>query len=105
MLCAPPGGKTSVYTADEVMAARPNIVIFALCGLEIPRAARELDESCGGLLTRLRDAGVEMFITDGNGLVNRSGPRLIESAEAIAEGRCEEHLCLPLRIVPHYHPP
>ena len=89
VLAAPPGAKTPTFTSvDEVLAAGAEVVIFALCGFEIERAARELIASCGGdggVVARLRAAGVEMFVMDGNGLVNRSGPRLIESAEAIAE--------------------
>jgi len=94
VLCAPPGGRTpTLASADDVLAARPDVVVFALCGFDIPRAARELSAASGGggdgdddnLLAKLRAAGVAMFIADGNGLVNRSGPRLIESAECLAE--------------------
>jgi hypothetical protein len=98
VLCAPPGGKCPTFLGvGAILEARPDVVIFALCGFDVLRAARELRSSPASLqaLEDLRAAGVSMFVMDGNALVNRSGPRLVDSAEAIAEA---VHPCLSGRF-------
>lgn len=68
-----------------LLEERPDVVVFALCGFDIPRAVAEL-RACGLLADeRWRAAGCAAYVMDGNALVNRSGPRLVESAEALAE--------------------
>jgi len=43
VLSAPPGGKTPTFLGvDAVLEARPDVVIFALCGFDTARSAREL---------------------------------------------------------------
>ena len=96
-LLPPPSPRHRRARPPQVLAAKPDVVIFALCGFDIARAGRELAASCGGggsgggdgdgdgALDRLRHAGIDLFVMDGNGLVNRSGPRLVESLEAIVE--------------------
>eukprot|EP00873_Tetraselmis_striata_P000231 jgi/Tetstr1/420495/TSEL_011608.t1 len=81
-----PGGRTpTLGSLDALLAERPQVVVFALCGFDIPRAVAEL-RACGLLeSTRWRASGCAAFVMDGNALVNRSGPRLVESAEALAE--------------------
>ena len=87
VLAALQGGKTPTFLGvDAVLEARPDVVIFALCGFDTSRAARELRApAAAGAVDKLRAAGASLFVMDGNALVNRSGPRLVESAEAIAE--------------------
>ncbi|KAJ1493271.1 periplasmic binding protein, partial [Baffinella frigidus] len=87
VLAGPPGGKTPTFlSVDALLEARPDVVIFALCGFDVSRAARELRAPAAtDAVDKLRAAGVALFVMDGNALVNRSGPRLVESAEAIAE--------------------
>jgi iron complex transport system substrate-binding protein len=53
VLCAPPGGRTpTLASADDVLAARPDVVVFALCGFDIPRAAEHARSSGRTVQTR-----------------------------------------------------
>uniref|UniRef100_A0A7S2B6C4 Fe/B12 periplasmic-binding domain-containing protein n=1 Tax=Octactis speculum TaxID=3111310 RepID=A0A7S2B6C4_9STRA len=88
--CSPPGGATPTLTFSALLEgpAAPDVVIFALCGFSVARSAREIAESWGAqqLEALLAACGKEnCFVVDGNYLVNRSGPRVVESAEAFAE--------------------
>ena len=79
------GGATPSISYESLLESNPDVVIFALCGFGLTRAASELLNSWGE--ERLKDLQERMpvYVVDGNYLVNRSGPRLVESAEAIAE--------------------
>ena len=79
------GGATSSISYETLMDSRPDVVIFALCGFGLTRAASELLNSWGEEWLKELQERVPVYIVDGNYLVNRSGPRLVESAEAIAE--------------------
>jgi iron complex transport system substrate-binding protein len=85
--CPPPGGATPSITLDALLASKPDVVIFALCGFGTSRAAKEIADSWSTeQLDQLR--GVckgNIFVVDGNYLINRSGPRVVESCEALAE--------------------
>jgi len=109
--CPPPGGATPTISAQTLLDSKPDVVIFALCGFGLVRAANEIASSSWGnnfggavggghghtdttegdkttLIERLTDlcGGTDrIFIVDGNYLVNRSGPRLVESCEAMVE--------------------
>eukprot|EP00854_Cymbomonas_tetramitiformis_P004958 gene4958-6043_t len=96
ILAAPPGGKTpTLANVKELLAEGPEVVIFALCGFDLQRAFVELAacgfvesaESAGGASpwSQLRAAGCRVYVCDGNSLVNRSGPRVAESAQVFAE--------------------
>jgi len=91
MHCPPPGGATPTISFQSLIESKPDVVVFALCGFNLKRAAREIVNSWGmHKLEKLMNDGVSggrkrVFVVDGNYLVNRSGPRLIESAEALAE--------------------
>lgn len=85
--CPPPGGATPSITLDALLASKPDVVIFALCGFGTSRAAKEIADSWSTeQLDQLRGVcNGRIFVVDGNYLVNRSGPRVVESCEAIAE--------------------
>lgn len=86
--CPPPGGATPTITFQALLESKPDVVIFALCGFGLTRAAKELMQSLGDdKISQLQEAvpNQRVFIVDGNYLVNRSGPRVVESAEALAE--------------------
>jgi len=63
------------------------VVIFALCGFSLTRAAAEIKASWKEpwIAEMKKKTNNRMYIVDGNYLVNRSGPRVVESCEAIAE--------------------
>ena len=70
------------------------------CGFDMPRSRRELPAlTRHPLWSRLQAVQQgQVFLTDGNQFFNRPGPRLVESAEMLAEifhpqhvGRTHEH--------------
>ena len=67
--------------------AQPEVIILMPCGFEIPRSRQEMKAltnhpSWSGLQA-VREQRV--YVTDGNQYFNRPGPRLVESAEILAE--------------------
>lgn len=81
-------GKHSPWmTWDDLIGSDPDVVILLACGWDIERSRRELpvltDRSEWSSLRAVRDGRV--FVTDGNQFFNRPGPRVVESAEILAE--------------------
>jgi len=74
-------------TWKEVAAADPDVVIIAPCGYDIETTRREVRplvrHSEWQQLRAVRNG--QVFLADGNAYFNRPGPRLVESAEIIAE--------------------
>ena len=72
---------------DELAAADPDIIAIMPCGFDIERAEREMPALAGRpewqRLSAVRAGRVA--ITDGNQYFNRPGPRVVESAEILAE--------------------
>lgn len=71
----------------KLFDADPDVIVFMPCGFGLERSAKE-----AGLLLRTPEwqslSAVKtgnIFATDGNSYFNRPGPRLIESAEILAE--------------------
>jgi iron complex transport system substrate-binding protein len=62
---------------NDVIAARPEIVVAMPCGWDAPRAAREA-EALGDL------AGARVFGVDGAAYFSRPGPRLVDGALLLA---------------------
>mmetsp|Transcript_26292 Transcript_26292/g.37042 ORF Transcript_26292/g.37042 Transcript_26292/m.37042 type:complete len:477 (+) Transcript_26292:46-1476(+) len=85
--CPPPGGATPTISFQSLLDSKPDVVVFALCGFGLTRAATELTRSWGaGKINQLKMiTNGRVFVIDGNYLVNRSGPRVVESSEALAE--------------------
>lgn len=81
-------GKHSPYLSwEDLVAADPDVIAVMPCGFDIPRTARELhlltEHAAWKSLRAVRTGRV--FLTDGNQYFNRPGPRLVESAEILAE--------------------
>jgi iron complex transport system substrate-binding protein len=77
-------GTHSVQIAvDAVREAAPDVVLFAPCGFDVERAARE-----AGALMATADwnwaRGIECWAMDGNSLTSRPGPRLVDAIETMA---------------------
>ena len=72
---------------DELVAVDPDVIAVMPCGFDIERAEREMPALAGRpewrRLSAVRDGRV--VITDGNQYFNRPGPRVVESAEILAE--------------------
>lgn len=92
------GGRHSTYsTWEQLREADPDVIVAIPCGWGIPKAREEMST-----LTRRPDwpnlnavRHRRVYLADGNQFFNRSGPRLVESAEILAEilqpapGRCQ----------------
>ncbi len=63
-------------------ALRPDVVLLEPCGFSLPRTLSERALVERALLPYVGAARV--YATDGNAFFNRSGPRLVESAEIMA---------------------
>ena len=74
-------------TWEELVARDPDIIAVMPCGFDIPRTRSEMhvltDRPGWRELRAVSDGRV--FLTDGNQYFNRPGPRLVESAEILAE--------------------
>lgn len=72
---------------ESLVAARPDVIIALPCGWDISKATEELRP----LTLHPAWAGLpavqtgRVYVTDGNQYFNRPGPRLVESAEILAE--------------------
>lgn len=74
-------------TWDELARQDPDVIVVLPCGWDIPRTRQEMSP-----LTRRADwcslsavRNARIYLTDGNQYFNRPGPRVVESAEILAE--------------------
>jgi iron complex transport system substrate-binding protein len=81
------GQHSPVCTPEALAAAAPEVIIVTPCGFGLERAAAEfpaLTRIAGwNELPAVREKRV--YLADGNAYFNRSGPRIVESAEILAE--------------------
>ncbi|MFN0053479.1 MAG: cobalamin-binding protein [Planctomycetales bacterium] len=74
-------------TWEELAAQDPDVIVVLPCGWDIPRCRTEMRP----LTDRPGWAGLkavqrqQVYLTDGNQYFNRPGPRVVESAEILAE--------------------
>jgi len=80
------GRHSAWLTWQELQAADPDVIILAPCGYSIERTLVDVPilqkHPAWATLKAVRDGRV--FAIDGNHYLNRSGPRLVESAELLA---------------------
>jgi len=81
------GASSPWITWKDVAAADPDVILVAPCGYDISVTLREMrvlaHKSDWQNLRAVRQDRV--FVADGNAYFNRPGPRLVESAEILAE--------------------
>jgi len=81
------GAPSPWITWKDVAATDPDVILVAPCGYDIPVTLREMrvlaHKSDWQNLRAVRENRV--FVADGNAYFNRPGPRLVESAEILAE--------------------
>lgn len=81
------GAHSPWMTFDELLARDPDVIAIMPCGFDIDRTRTEMPVLIGRpewrSLSAVRNGRV--FLTDGNQYFNRPGPRLVESAEILAE--------------------
>jgi len=94
------GVHSSVIEWDELMRADPDVIIIAPCGFNIARTKEEMKTiNAMPQWQALRAVqNSQIFIADGNYYFNRPGPRLVESAQIIAE------ILHPAHVPPHFAP-
>ena len=80
---AQPGAHSVQIDVDAVRAAAPEVLLFAPCGFDVDRAARET----AALLARDEwrwASACACWALDGNALTSRPGPRLVDAIEVMA---------------------
>lgn len=84
---AEPGQHSPWFDWQQLLAANPEVIVLMPCGWNIARTRAE-----SGVLTSdprwqqlLAVRTGKVFVTDGHQFFNRPGPRLLESAEILAE--------------------
>lgn len=86
-LISEPGKHSPWMTWDDLVEADPDVIAIMPCGFDMERTKQELHlltgHSCWSDLKAVRNGNV--FLTDGNQYFNRPGPRVVESAEILAE--------------------
>lgn len=91
-LFAAPGQHSPWLQWDALVAADPDVIIMMPCGYQIPQTMADLAPLTGreGWRDLAAVRGGRVFVADGHHFFNRPGPRLVESAEIIAETLDEE---------------
>lgn len=87
----PPGAPSAYATWEEIAALHPDAVVVAPCGFDLERTRREA-EPFDPLLRRLAP---RVLLLDGNALINRPGPRLVDAAEVVGDWLRTGALCSP----------
>jgi iron complex transport system substrate-binding protein len=80
---AEPGAHSTVVGVERIRDAAPDLLLFAPCGFDAERSARE----SAALLATPEwgwSSGIEAWALDGNALTSRPGPRLADAVETIA---------------------
>jgi iron complex transport system substrate-binding protein len=80
-----PGEASRVVTWEEVVAARPEILVLMPCGYDIARTRGELETLTGRPGWREVPAvrTGRVFLTDASSYFNRPGPRLVDGLEIL----------------------
>jgi iron complex transport system substrate-binding protein len=80
------GSRTATIAWDDLVAARPDVVVLMPCGFKLEQTRREVARLRARpewrQLPAVRHGRV--YAVDGNAYCNRPGPRLAESAELLA---------------------
>ena len=81
-----PGERGVVIEWDEVVAARPDVLVLMPCGFDTLRAAEEAGAVTGraGFADLPAARTGRVFATDGSAYFSRPGPRLVDGVEILA---------------------
>ena len=86
-LMSHPGKHSGYITMDDLEMAKPDVIVVMPCGFDIERCLKEMEPIISHpsweKLPAVKNRRV--YITDGNQYFNRPGPRVVESAEILAE--------------------
>jgi len=82
-----PGSHSPYFEWEQLVAADPEVLVVLPCGWDMDKCRREMpaltEKPEWPSLSAVQNGRV--FLTDGNQYFNRPGPRLVESAEILAE--------------------
>jgi iron complex transport system substrate-binding protein len=86
-LFAPPGEHSSWLDWASIIEADPEVILLLPCGFKIPQTIRDLNLLAGNpAWAHLRAVKQgRVYAIDGHHFFNRPGPRLVDSAEIVAE--------------------
>jgi len=92
------GGTESVYHSwHDIVELDPEVIVVAPCGFDLDRSKQEAGGLPGlphwGELAAVRQERV--FLMDGNALLNRSGPRVVDTIEVLAHLFHPDHVESP----------
>jgi iron complex transport system substrate-binding protein len=65
---------------QEVIDAKPEVVVVMACGFSLDRSLREVQAAAG----RFQALRADLWVVDGNAFFSRPGPRLVDSVEILA---------------------
>ena len=83
---ARPGLPSVAIRWEDVVEARPDLLVIAPCGFDKDRAERE----AAAIAPLIKSAGISrVVVLDGSAYFNRPGPRLVDSLELLAEAAGE----------------
>lgn len=86
-LGAEPGQHSPWFDWNQLLSANPEVLVLMPCGWDIARARAEVrvltSDPRWTQLSAVR--ADQVFVTDGHQFFNRPGPRLLESAQILAE--------------------
>ncbi len=81
------GQHSGYLDIEQLLAADPDVIAVMPCGFDIERSNREMSPLASHrqwpTLSAVKNG--QVLITDGNQYFNRPGPRVVESAEILAE--------------------
>lgn len=86
-LFARPGEHSDFLDWDDLVAGDPDLLILMPCGYQIPQSLADIGAVAGDpRWERIRAVRAgHVYIADGHHFFNRPGPRLVESAEIVAQ--------------------
>ena len=86
-LLSEPGSHSGYLSVNELYTVQPDVIIIMPCGFNINRSIHEMTSLTKHPQWRTLRAvqNGRVYVTDGNQYFNRPGPRLVESAEILAE--------------------
>jgi iron complex transport system substrate-binding protein len=83
----PAGAHSPKMTWETLVAYQPEVIVIMPCGFKIPQTLADLPTLTAhphwATLPAVKENRV--FVVDGNAYFNRPGPRIVESAEILAE--------------------
>ena len=82
-----PGKHSGYFDIEQLAEADPDVIAIMPCGFGVERSCREMTPLATHPLWRELSAVKQgrVAVTDGNHFFNRPGPRVVESAEILAE--------------------